>query len=257
MKKSQSIISKLAPGLLLLALVVAWQLVCVFELVPNYMLPSPIDVVKAFVGDFSLLMHHAWVSLAEAFLGLFFGVALAFVLAALMDRFDLLYKAAYPLLIITQTIPAVAIAPLLVLWLGYDMAPKIALVIIVCFFPIAVGLLDGFKSVDPDTLSLMRAMGASRLQTFRYVKLPACLTPFFSGLRISVSFSVVGAVIAEWLGGFQGLGVYMIRVKKSFSFDKMFAVILLISVISLLLIKGVALLQRAAMPWLKKQKPPV
>lgn len=152
---------------------------------------------------------------------------------------------------ITQTIPTVAIAPLLVLWMGYDMAPKIALVVIVCFFPMAVGLLDGFRSADQDTVNLLRSMGASKGQIFRMVKLPSSLGRFFSSLRVSVSYSIVGAVIAEWLGGNSGLGVYMTRVRKSYAFDKMFAVIVLISLISLLLMWLVSMIQRLCMPYEK------
>lgn len=169
-----------------------------------------------------------------------------------MDQFEPLYKACYPLIVLTQTVPTVAIAPLLVLWFGYEMTPKVILIVITTFFPIAVGLLNGFKSADQDSINLLRAMGAGRWQIFRIVKLPGAMSQFFAGLRISASYAVVGAVISEWLGGFSGLGVYMTRVKKAFSFDKMFAVIFLISVISLLLMKGVDLLQKKCMPWEKE-----
>ena len=248
-RKLQSITNKLAPLLFVALLLIVWQGVCMAGWVPKFMLPSPVDVEKAFIGDFKNLIAQAGTTLTEAIVGLSVGVLLAFCMAFLMDRFDLLNKSIYPLLIISQTIPTVAIAPLLVLWLGYDMAPKIVLIIIVCFFPITVGLLEGFRSADRDTVNLMRAMGSSKWQIFKYVKFPASLGRFFAGLRISVSYSVVGAVISEWLGGYGGLGVYMTRVRKSFAFDKMFAVILLISIISLLLMKGVALLQKAVMPW--------
>ena len=174
---------------------------------------------------------------------------LAFVIATVMDRFRLLDQALSPILVITQTIPTIAIAPLLVLWMGFGMAPKITLVGITTFFPIAVGLLEGYRSVDPDAISLMRAMGASRVQIFYHVKFPAALPYFFSGLRISASYAIVGAVISEWLGGFEGLGVYMTRVKKAYAFDRMFAVIILIVIISLLLMALVDVIRRISMPW--------
>ena len=198
-------------------------------------------------------MEHSVITLAEAFLGLGIGILLGFVMAVLMDQFEVLYKACYPLIVLTQTIPTVAIAPLLVLWFGYEMTPKVILIVITTFFPIAVGLLNGFKSTDPDSVNLLRAMGAGRWQIFRYIKLPGAMSQFFSGLRISASYAVVGAVISEWLGGFGGLGVYMTRVKKAFAFDKMFAVIFLISFISLLLMKGVDLVQKKCMPWEKEK----
>src|SRR5699024_9636551 len=118
---------------------------------------------------------------------------------------------------------------------GYEMMPKIILIVIVTFFPVTVSLLEGFRSADQDTIQLLRSMGASQVQIFRYVKFPGALNRFFSSLRIAVSYAVVGAVISEWLGGFEGLGVYMTRVKQAFAFDKMFAVIFLISAISLIL----------------------
>lgn len=199
--------------------------------------------------NFPLSWGHARITLSEAFLGLALGILTGFVMAVLMDRFDRLYQAFYPLIVLTQTVPAVAIAPLLVLWFGYEMAPKVILIVITTFFPITVGLLTGFRSADPDAVNLLRAMGAGRSQIFFYIKLPGALGQFFSSLRISASYAVVGAVIAEWLGGFGGLGVYMTRVKKAFAFDKMFAVIILISAISLLLMWAVERLQKKCMPW--------
>jgi len=230
-------------------LLAAWQLVCLIELVPPYMLPSPLEVLQAFGEDFPLLWENSLITLQEAFIGLFLGVSIAFGAAVLMDEFDILYKAFYPLLIITQTIPSVAIAPLLVLWFGYEMTPKIILIVISTFFPVTVGLLDGFRSTDKDTVGLLRSMGATRLHIFRYLKFPAALPQFFSGLRIAAAYSVVGAVISEWLGGFGGLGVYMTRVKKAFAFDKMFAVIFLISAISLALMALVELAEKKCMPY--------
>jgi ABC-type nitrate/sulfonate/bicarbonate transport system permease component len=249
MKKLQSITNKLYPTTLMLVLLLVWHLVTETELVPAFMLPSPSGVIRAFTSSFSELMQHAHVSLTEAFAGLGISIGLAFVIALLMDRFDILFKALHPILVITQTIPTVALAPLLVLWLGYDMAPKITLVVVTCFFPMTIALLGGFKSSDADAMNLMRAMGAKKWQIYRYIKLPNALPGFFSGLKISVSYSIVGAVIAEWLGGNSGLGVYMTRVRKSYAFDKMFAVIFLIVILSLLLMKGVELLERRAIPW--------
>ncbi len=252
-KKFQNIKNNASAGVLILLLLLAWQGVSMAGWIPKFMLPSPVDVCLAFVGDFGQLMGHAGTTLGEAFLGLGIAVALAFVIAFLMDRFSFLYKSIYPLLVISQTIPAVAIAPLLVLWMGYGMSPKVTLVVVVCFFPIAVGLLDGYKSVDLDMMNLMRAMGATRLQIFRFLKIPSSLGRFFAGLRISVSYSIVGAVIAEWMGGYNGLGVYMTRVKKSYAFDKMFAVIFLVSILSLLLMRMVSLLEKVTMPYLSRK----
>ena len=253
-KKLQNITNKLSPIAALLVVVALWAAATGFSWVPAFMLPSPRAVLDAFVSDFPLLLQHAGVTLCEAFAGLSIGVLLAFVLAALMNRFAFLYKALYPVLVITQTIPTIAIAPLLVLWMGFGMAPKITLVVITTFFPIAVSLLDGFRIADADAVNLLRSMGAGRLKIFRHVLMPSALGSFFAGLKVSASYAVVGAVISEWLGGFEGLGVYMTRVQKTYAFDKMFSVILFITLISLLLMWGVTLLRYLVMPWEPKEK---
>lgn len=244
----------LTPLLAIVALLALWQAVVVVGIVPNFLLPTPVQVVQALVEDAALLASHCVTTLAEAAAGLAAGVALGFVFAVLMDRFESFYLAFEPLMTISQTIPTVAIAPLLVLWLGYGALPKVVLVIISTFFPITVSLASGFRSVDPDVIDLMRTMNASRWQIFWYAKLPAAADQFFSGLKISATYAIVGAVIAEWLGGNEGLGVYMTRVRKSFSYDRMFAAIIVISALSLGLMKLVELAQRACMPWKRAER---
>lgn len=244
----------LVPLLTMAALLVLWQLVVVVGLVPNFLLPTPVQVVAALAGDFPLLASHAATTLAEAALGLAIGCAVGFAFAVLMDRFEVVYLAFEPLITLSQTIPTVAVAPLLVLWFGYGLAPKVVLIVLTTFFPVTVSLVGGFRSIDPDLLDLMRTMNATRWQVFREAKLPAAAEQFFSGLRISATYAIVGAVIAEWLGGFSGLGVYMTRVRKSFSYDRMFAVIMLISALSLALMAGVDLLQRICMPWKRAER---
>ena len=251
MKKFQNITDKIAPSIIIAVLLMIWQILSMVNIIPKFMLPSPFEVVKAFVSDFPLLMKHTEVTLVEAFLGLGLGIILGFAVAVVMDRFEYAYKMIYPVLVITQTIPTVAIAPLLVLWMGYGILPKIMLILLTSFFPITIGLLDGFHSVDRDMLNLLKTMGATSFQNFIHLKLPSSLGYFFAGLRISVSYSIIGAVVAEWLGGYDGLGVYMTRVRKSYSFDKMFAVIFLISGISLLLMYFVKKIQRWCMTWEK------
>ena len=248
-RKSASTTNKIYPFLSILAILILWECLSLFEVVPNYMLPSPAQTVEAFIHDFWLLMSHLKVTLLETLLGTVMGVIIGYGAALLMDRWEPAYKAVYPIVVLTQTIPAVAIAPLLVLWFGYKMMPKVILIILITFFPIVIGTLDGFRSADKDAINLMKSMGATRWQIFRHIKFFNALPNFFSGLRITVAYAVVGAVLAEWLGGFAGLGVYMTRVKKSFAYDKMFAVIFLISIISLILIWLVSVLQKKCMPW--------
>jgi ABC-type nitrate/sulfonate/bicarbonate transport system permease component len=222
--------------------------------VPNFLLPSPTQVVAALATDASLLASHAGTTIVESALGLAIGVVVGFVAAVLMDRFETIYLAFDPLITISQTIPTVAIAPLLVLWFGYGLAPKVVLIVLTTFFPVTVSLVQGLRSVDPDQIALLRTMGASEWQVFRYAKLPAAASEIFAGLRISATYAIVGAVIAEWLGGTAGLGVYMTRVRKSFGYDRMFAVIALISVLSLLLMKAVDALEWLCLPWKRVER---
>lgn len=254
-RRTPAFLSKkvVAPACAVVALLAVWQGACSLGLVPNFMLPSPVQVVSALVADFPLLLSHMWTTLSEAALGLAIGVAVGFVFAVLMDKFETFYLAFDPLLTVSQTIPTVAIAPLLVLWFGYGLMPKVLLVVLTTFFPVTVALASGFRSVDPDQVDLLRTMNATEWQIFRYAKLPAAMEQFFSGLRISATYAIVGAVISEWLGGFTGLGVYMTRVRKSFAYDRMFAVIIITSALSLALMKGVDVLERICMPWKKTE----
>ena len=242
------------PLIPLAALILLWQILSTGGFIPGYMLPSPLRVCTAFINDFPLLMRHLAYTLMEALAGLSLAIIASFVLALVMDANRFLRQSITPLLLLSQTMPVIAIAPLLILWMGYGSAPKIALVFLTCFFPMTIGLLGAFGQADIDAVRLLQTMGASRLQIYQYIKLPQALPAFFSGLKISSSYSIIGAVIAEWLGGDAGLGVYMIRVRRSYSFDKMFAVILLTSALSLVLIKLVTIIEGAAMPWKKSQQ---
>ena len=243
--------TKLLPVVPIAAVLLLWQLLSISGLIPPYMLPGPMRVVEVFITDFNLLMRHLLFTLMEAFVGLTLAVTVAFVLAILMDSNKYVKESVTPILLLTQTMPVIAVAPLLILWMGYGLAPKITLVFLTCFFPVTIGLLGAFASADNDALRLLQSMGAKKWQLYRYIKIPQGLPAFFSGLKIAASYSIIGAVIAEWLGGDAGLGVYMIRVRRSYSFDRMFAVILLVSALSLILIKLVGLVERAALPYRK------
>lgn len=221
-----------------------WQSLSFYKIISDFLLPSPYQIVKAFIEDFWLILGHTKYTLTIAFIGVFIGVVISFILSLIMDMNNSIYESLYPVLIITQTIPTVAIAPLLVIWLGYYMKPKILLVALTSFFPIVISLLDGYNSVDEDSIKLLKAMGASKYQMYRHLKIPASLGYFFAGLRVSMSYSLISAVIAEWLGGFYGLGVYMTRVRKAYALDKMFAVIFFITFLSLMLMSLVDIIQK-------------
>lgn len=251
---SKKAVRIIAPVVAVVLFLTIWQMACTFELVPTFMLPSPIEVLSSLVEDAALISDHALTTIVEALIGLICGIIFGFLVAVAMERFYVMDAALSPIVTISQTIPIVAIAPLLVLWFGYDMLPKILLVALTTFFPITVSLSSGFKSVGKDEIDLLRTMGASRFQIFRYAKLPMAAQSFFSGLRISATYAVVAAVVAEWLGGFQGLGVFMTRVRKSYDYEAMFAAIIVISLVSLLFMGVSKLLEKACMPWERRRK---
>lgn len=232
------------PLSLVAGVVCLWELLLVTGTVDAFVLPSPLTVVKAFTKDFRLLAYHSVYTLTEGFIGLFISIALGYLAAIGMDRFAYMRKALYPLLVLSQTIPYVAVAPLLVLWFGYNMPPKIILVTLTCFFPLATGVYDGMRNIQAEYLDELSVMGGKYIDGLLSVKIPLGLPGFFSGLKIAATYSIVGAVVAEWIGGVAGLGVYMTRVRKSYEFDKMFAVIFLIAVISLMLIGIVKYIER-------------
>lgn len=231
-----------------------WQWVVAQGYIADYLLPSPMQILNSLMANRNLLWAHSKMTLYEAILGMGLGVGLGMVLAILMAWVPFLDRIIYPLLIISQTIPTVAIAPMLVLWFGYGILPKVLLVILTTFFPITIGLLKGFNSVDEEVIRLMRSMKATKVQMMRFVQFPTALPYFFTNLRLSASYAVVAAVVAEWLGGQSGLGVYMTLARKSYAFDVMFAIIVVVSLLSLVLLKGVDILEYICLPWRKKGK---
>lgn len=249
MKKFQNIINKISGILGILIILFIWIFTTKIELVPRFMLPSPMEVLKAFLEDFNLILSHLSITLIEAFLGLIISIILGFIFAIIMDRFILFDKMMYPIIVISQTIPTIAIAPLIVLWFGFGIMPKIILIFSTCFFPITISILSGFKNVDKDLLKMMQSMNSTYFKTLIILKIPYCLRSFFSGLKISASYAIVGAVVSEWLGGEKGIGVYMTRVKKAYSFDKMFASIIVISLLSILLIWFIKFLEKKIIYW--------
>lgn len=230
-------------------LLLLWQITGYLELLPKFIIPTPIEILNAFFRDYKELIFHSKITIIEAILGLMCGIVIATMLAIIMDLFKILNRAIYPILVISQTIPTVALAPILVLWLGYDMTPKIVLITLTTTFPIVISMLDGFRNVDKDTTNLLQIMGANKWQILLHLKLPSSLPYFYAGLRVSVSYSFIAAVVAEWLGGFEGLGVYMIRSKKLFQYDTMFAIIILISFISIFSMYLVKISEKKFIKW--------
>ncbi len=239
----------LIPFFLLLIYVVLWELIVRILHIDKWILPSPSQTIIALWESRQLLLQHTFVTLVESFVGLMSGITVAFVVSILIYSFSFFKKSLYPLLIISQTIPFIALAPLLVVWFGFGILPKIIIVALVCFFPIAVNLIDGFTSIDQSIISNLQLLGANRPQIFRYAVLPASLPFFFSGLRIAGSYALLTAVVSEWIGASSGLGVFMIRASKSYATDRVFASILVISFMSLISITIINYCNKLAIPW--------
>lgn len=232
-----------------LILLVIWEAVVRLEHVPQYILPGPIQILNTLAGGYELLLIHSLSTLEEALLGFVLAVVIAFATAFMLNNIEWLNRAVYPMLILSQTIPIITLAPLFLIWFGWGLLPKIIVVILVCFFPAVISLLNGLNAVDPDLISLFRSMGASRWAIFNMVKLPVALPAFFSGLKISASYSIMAAVIGEWLGAQQGLGYYMTLSQKSFRVDQVLAAIVIISVLSLMIVKAIDFIEYLLTPW--------
>jgi len=254
MKRLGNIEDKAVPVGFMIILLSIWQFIVEKEYIQKFIIPSPKDIIITLFQILPDLKIHVLTTVQEAALGFLIAILFSILLAVLMDNVDIAKKAIYPILVISQTVPIIALAPLFVMWFGFGMLPKIIVVVLVCFFPIVVSLLDGLSSVDEDLLNLLRSMGASRLQIFKLVKFPAALVGFFSGVRIAATYSIMGAVIGEWLGGKAGLGIYMFRVKNSYAYDKMFASILVIVILSMIVFKIIDFFQYISMPWYREMK---
>jgi ABC-type nitrate/sulfonate/bicarbonate transport system permease component len=236
-------------GLFLLA----WQGVASLESVDDLTLASPVETFDALRDDWSLLMDNARVTLVEILLGLLISVAAGVVFAVSMHLVRPLRDAAYPLLVGSQAIPVVVLAPLFVLAFGYGIGPKLAIVALICFFPITVNLLDGLRSAPPDLLKLMRSMGASRLRTLRSVELPAALPALFSGLKVAATVSVIGAVFGEWAGADEGLGRLVLLGNNQLQTPRVYAGIVILTLMAVGLFALCALAERLAVPWNRKE----
>ncbi|MGW9022012.1 ABC transporter permease [Leucobacter chromiiresistens] len=245
------IVAVAAPVIALLLLLGLWQVVAVSGAVPADMLPSPVRVVGAGAGEHEALLRHAVPTLVATITGFALSVAFAFVTATLLDFSRILRTALLPLLIVSQTLPLIALAPLVVLWFGFGLLPKILLVAFVTYFPMVVGLLRGFAEADPEAERLLASMGASRAAVFRLVRLPAATASFFSSLRISITYAVVGAIFAEYAGAVAGLGVYMQSAKNVFRTDLVLAAVGVSTMLTLCLFGAVVLIERWAAPWLR------
>jgi len=218
--------------------------------VPRYLLPPPSEILAAARSDAAVLLGvHSRVTLMVAAAGLGCSVAAGVTLGALIHRVQWLRQTLYPLLVISQTIPVIVLVPLLVVWFGYGLTPKLIIVAIVCFFPVAVAVVDGLDRADGRLVKLVRSMGASPGQIFWTVNVPSAAPSLFTGLRVAATYAVMAAVVSEWMGADQGLGVYIARSARSFRIDRVFAGVVLVSLYSVIAFWLVDALRKKALPW--------
>jgi ABC-type nitrate/sulfonate/bicarbonate transport system permease component len=239
----------LAPAVVLLAGLLAWELAVRAFGVPSYILPPPSRILVTFVERFPMLARNGLVTLAEILLGLLFGGAGGFLLAVALYHSRVLERGLYPLIIASQMVPVFAIAPLLIIWLGYGLWPKVAVAALIGFFPVVVNEVDGLRSASGEMIDLFRSLGASKRQVFAHLLLPASLPSLFSGLKLAATLCVVGATIGEWVGAREGLGYLMLQSNARLRVDVVFAAILTLTLIGLLLFTAFRIIERRLLRW--------
>jgi len=226
-----------------------WQLYATYSGVPESSLPSPTEIFQAMVENRALLAENAWVTIQEIALGYVAAIIVGVGLAVLICSSRMVERAVYPWLVVSQMVPVPAIAPIIVIWTGFDIRPKIIVIALVSFFPIAVNTIDGLKAADPEMDDLLKTLGAGRWKRFRTVDFPAALPFIFSGLRVAAALSVIGAVFAEWVGSSAGLGYLILSFNNQTATAEMFAAVIVLAFIGLALFGVVGLLQKICIPW--------
>ncbi|HEX8959737.1 MAG TPA: ABC transporter permease [Solirubrobacterales bacterium] len=245
----------LLPALVLAALIGAWQAAAASGAIAaalhleRFLVPSPAEVASSLWQNRGLLAENAWVTLREVLFGFACALAAGLGFAGLLHLSGTLRRAAYPLIVASQTIPIVAVAPILIVWFGYGIGPKLAVVALLCFFPITVNTLDGLRSVDPEAIKLMRSLDASRWQTFRRLEAPTALPFAFSGARIAVAVAFIGAVFGEWVSADSGLGFLIQQDNGQLETARMFAEVTILSAIAIAMFGLLALAERRVVTW--------
>lgn len=235
------------PTIGILILLLIWQLLAA-AIGMAWLLPPPASVVVSLIDNAPLLAHHSLYTIAEALIGLAASTVLACLIAFIMSLLPLVRKICYPLLLISQMIPIIVLAPLFLIWFGYGMLPKILVVVLICFFPIAINMIVGLSAADEQMLLFYRSLGASRGQLLRLIRLPLALPYFFSGLRIAAAYSIMGAVIGEWLGAQSGLGLLLTRAQRAFDLPLVLAAIIVIILLSCLLFAIIKIFEKKFSP---------
>lgn len=231
------------------ALIGIWQLYVEASDIRPTVLPPPSRVFSKGWEFRDLLWENTKPTLQETAIGFSVSIAVATIFAVLIDFSQTVRRVLYPVLVATQTIPLVVLAPLMILWFGFGLTPKIILVALITFFPITVGWVDGFTSAEREATDLLRSMGASRRQIFLKVRLPGSLPRFFSGLRIAIVYSVIGAIFAEYAGARNGLGIFILQQQNAFRTDLVLAAVIVVTAISIILFLLTYAVERLVIPW--------
>ncbi|RDY28049.1 ABC transporter permease [Romboutsia weinsteinii] len=247
LKTIDKIKNSLYPIATFLLILVIWQFAVDGCNIPQYILPSPTDIIGVFFKDYQNLSMHTIVTLKEAIIGFVVAILISLLMGIAMDFVPIFKKCFYPIMLVSQTIPTITIAPLLVIWFGFETLPKIIMVTMTCFFPILISFVDGIENIDKDYLNLFKTMNSGKLSTFIHLKFPMAMDKFFSGLKISATYAVMAATVAEWLGGTEGLGVYMVRSKSAYALDKVFASTILVVIFSLVFVGIIQAIRKIAL----------
>ena len=249
---TQRFIKGWRPVAVLLLFILLWELCSRWFDIPEWLLPPPSLIMETGINGWTDYAPHLFSTIRLTFSGFIIGVIFGLLLAVFLHLLPVVREALYPLLILSQNIPIIVLAPLLVIWFGFGALPKLIIIVLVCFFPIAIAAMDGLRQTNPEWMHYMKMAGATKGQIFRKLEWPNALPSIFSGVKISAAYSVMGAVISEWLGANKGIGVYMTLASSSFRTDRVFVAIFLIMGLSLLFFLLINLLEKRMTSWQRK-----
>ncbi|TDD55025.1 ABC transporter permease [Nonomuraea terrae] len=237
------------PLALLVACFAVWWVVSAARLVEPYLVPSPGSTLQVMRDKAGYIWHHGWVTTYETLLGFAIAVAVGVLAAVIMVYSSTVEKTLYPVLLFAQVVPKIAIAPLFIVWLGFGIAPKIVVAVLIAFFPVVISMVTGLKSVDPEMVQLSATMGAGPLQTFVKIRFPASLPHLFSGLKVAVTLAVTGAVVGEFVGANEGLGFVILQANGNLDTPMLFAGLIVMSLIGVVLFLLVEIAEKLLLPW--------
>ena len=244
-----ALVDRFAVVIAVVAVLLAWEIAVKLGSVPVYVLPPPSDIWASMIRNWSALIAHAWVTLLETLVGFGLSLAIGIPLAVLIVYSRIFDRVVYPMLVASQAVPKIVLAPILLIGLGYGIGPKIIVAFLIAFFPVVVTTVSGLASVERDTLNLMHSMGASKLDVFRKVRFPHAVPSMIAGFKVAIAFAVVGAVVGEFVGSRSGLGYYMLLATGNFDTPLVFACVVFLTLMGVILFYTVSLLEVALGRW--------